>query len=262
MEKKSIAVAKQGRIPMYKQPDEAITSRQFGSFVTAWLLDMQNLINRQKACIMKKTVYILLLAAAAMQISCRTSKEQTIPSPTVTQNAQDAQNSQAVQKSGCPITKDTKGIHFVSYTNSGIAQQTEYYITADSLSWNFEDKRNGYRLRDVVKYRLEDFQTLVDSLSEVPFKTMPNNEPPTVGGGGSYYYFSNEKGTYLQFGDGRYVATGNSYLVEKFVGNFITQHKTKAQKILSQLMEKAKAEGRPFVMSEVPQELKKYELKW
>ena len=40
MEKKSIAVAKQGRIPMYKQPDEAITSRQFGSFVTAWLLDI------------------------------------------------------------------------------------------------------------------------------------------------------------------------------------------------------------------------------
>ena len=65
-----------------------------------------------------------------------------------------------------PIKKETTAIHYSMHTNSGIAVQTDYDITPDSITWLYRDRRNGFILRDVVKYDPKDY----DAMSKAPYQ--------------------------------------------------------------------------------------------
>lgn len=164
------------------------------------------------------------------------------------------------QGSGCPIKKKTTAIRYVHDTNSGIAVETEYNITADSLTWSYNDMRNGFRLYDVVRYDRADFDTLIDTLSSVSFKVFQHQAPPTVGGGGYVYYFFDDKGESLYFGTGNHAASGNYGAVEEAVGEFIKTHKTKGETVMETLRQKAREEGHPLYFKDFPKELEGYKV--
>ena len=67
-------------------------------------------------------------------------------------------------------TADTTAIHYSMHGNSGVAVQTDYDITPDSITWQYRDRRNGFILRDVVKYAPKDYEALIETLSQVAFK--------------------------------------------------------------------------------------------
>ena len=82
-----------------------------------------------------------------------------------------------------PIKKETTAIHYSIHTNSGIAVQTDYDITPDSITWLYRDRRNGFILRDVVKYDPKDYDALIDTLSQVAFKVRHVKSNTARGGG-------------------------------------------------------------------------------
>ena len=192
---------------------------------------------------MKTFLTAAILAAILAQASCLSHKE--LPG----------------QISGCPVKKETTAIRYTSHTNSGIAQQTEYTITPDSLEWRFKDWRNGFSLYDMVKYGNEDFTALIDSLSQIPFKVFHENTPPTSGGRGYAYSFMDNKGVYLGYGSSNNIASGKNDQAEEMIGDFIETHKTDGQKTLEDVEEKLRREIGFVNYDPLPEELEKYVVK-
>ena len=161
----------------------------------------------------------------------------------------------------CPIKKETTAISYNHHTNSGIAVETSYDIKPDSLVWFYSDKRNGFSLRDVIRYDKKDFEALIDTLSRIPFRVFYSNAIPTVGGSGYDYYFLDNEKRYLHYGNFDPVATGKYPAAEAAIEEFINTHKTKCQQTMESIIEKARQEGRTTRFETLPKELLKYEMK-
>ncbi len=141
------------------------------------------------------------------------------------------------QKRGCPIRKETTAIRYTVSSNSGIAVQTEYNITSDSVSWYYTDHRNGFTLRDVVKYDREDFDSLIGILSQVEFKVRHVKSIPTSGGGGYAYSFSDNNGIYLGYGVVNNIASGDNDTAETAISQFLETHKTSGERAVEEAIE-------------------------
>ena len=160
----------------------------------------------------------------------------------------------------CPIKKETTAIYYNYHTNSGIACETSYSIKPDSLEWFYSDNRNGFSLRDVVRYDKKDFDVLVDTLSRIPFKVYRNDAMPSVGGPGYDYSFIADNKRYLAYGNFDPYAAGKNGVAETAIKDFIDTHKTKCQQIMNNLIEKAQKEGRDLRFEPFPKELLKYKM--
>ncbi len=168
-----------------------------------------------------------------------------------------APNPDAILKRGCPIKKETTAIRYIVTSNSGIAVQTEYSITPDSVIWHYTDHRNGFILNDVVKYDREDFDTLVDTLSQVSFKVRHVESIPTTGGGGYAYSFFDSNGRYLGYGVVNNIATGDNETAEKAISHFLATHKTAGELAV----EEAKEKGTLYIdIDEFPEALVPYRI--
>ena len=171
---------------------------------------------------MEHLLATLILAGVTCLSTCNTSN----PNPN------------AIQKSGCPIKKETTAIRYTVSTNSGVAVEKEYDITSDSLSWHYTDHRNGFVLGDVVKYSREDFDSLVGILSQVAFEVRHVESTPTTGGGGYAYSFFDNKGRYLGYGVVNNIAFGDNQTAERAIGQFLETHKTAGEQAVEEAMEK------------------------
>ena len=164
----------------------------------------------------------------------------------------------AMKKRRCPIKKETTAIRYTISSNSGIAVQKEYDITPDSITWHYSDYRNGFNLRDVVKYDRKDFDTLIDTLSQVAFKVRQVNSIPTTGGGGYAYSFFDNDGRYLGYGVVNNIASGDNKTAEEAISQFIDTHKTAGE----QAVEEALKNGTLYIdIEEFPETLVPYRVK-
>lgn len=165
---------------------------------------------------------------------------------------------EAMQKRRCPIKKETTAIRYTISSNSGIAVQTEYDIMPDSVIWHYTDHRNDFILRDVVKYDRKDFDTLIDTLSQVAFKVRQVNSIPTTGGGGYAYSFFDNDGRYLGYGVVNNIASGDNKTAEEAISQFIDTHKTAGE----QAVEEALKNGTLYIdIEEFPEALVPYRVK-
>ena len=164
-------------------------------------------------------------------------------------------NLHTAQNQGCPIKKETTAIRYTVASNSGIAVKTEYHITPDSVTWYYSDHRNGFDLRDVVKYDKKDFEDLVGLLSQVAFKVDHVESIPTSGGGGYAYSFFDNNGKYLGYGVVNYIASGDNKTAEKAISQFLDNHKTAGELAV----EEAKEKGMLYIgIDEFPESLVPY----
>ena len=156
-----------------------------------------------------------------------------------------------------PIKKETTAIHYSMHTNSGIAVQTDYDITPDSITWLYRDRRNGFILRDVVKYDPKDYDALIDTLSQVAFKVRHVKSTASRGGGGYAYSFFDSKGKYLGYGDVNNIASGDNKTAEEAISQFLYTHRTAGE----QAVKDAKEKGMLYInMEEFPETLVPYRL--
>ena len=191
---------------------------------------------------MKILLASLLLAATICLFTCNAGN--TIPD--------------AMQKRRCPIKKETTAIRYTVSSNSGIAVLTEYDITPDSVIWHYTDHRNGFNLRDVVKYDRKDFDTLIDTLSQVAFKVREVKSIPTTGGGGYAYSFFDSDGRYLGYGVVNHIASGDNKTAEEAISQFLDTHKTAGE----QAVEEALQKGTLYIdIEEFPEALVPYRVK-
>lgn len=144
----------------------------------------------------------------------------------------------AAQKRGCPIKKETTAIRYTVSSNSGIAVQTEYNITSDSVTWHYTDHRNNFVLYDVVKYDRKDFNALVDILSQVSFKVRHAKSIPSSGRGGYAYSFFDSNGRYLGYGVVNNIASGDNETAEEAISQFLDNHKTAGECAVEDALEK------------------------
>ena len=145
------------------------------------------------------------------------------------------------------------------HTNSGIAVQTDYDITPDSITWLYRDRRNGFILRDVVKYDPKDYDALIDTLSQVAFKVRHVKSTASRGGGGYAYSFFDSKGKYLGYGVANYIASGDNEIAEEAISQFLYTHRTAGE----QAVKDAKEKGMLYInMEEFPETLVPYRLQW
>ena len=165
--------------------------------------------------------FIILAATICLTACCATIK-----------------NPNAIQKRGCPIKKETTAIRYTISSNSGIAVQTEYDITPDSLVWHYTDRRNGFILSDAVRYNRNDFDTLIDSLTQVSFKVRAVKPSSSSGGGGYAYSFFDINGRYLGYGVVNNVASGDNKTAEEAISQFIEIHKTAGEQAVEEAKEK------------------------
>ncbi len=166
-----------------------------------------------------------------------------------------ANDSSAAQKRKRPIKKETTAIRYTISSNSGIAVQTEYNITSDTVTWHYTDHRNGFVLYDVVKYDRKDFEDLVGILSQVEFKVRHVESIPTSGGGGHAYSFFDSNGRYLGYGVVNNIATGDNKTAEVTISQFLDTHKTAGERAV----EEAKEKGALHIdMEEFPETLVPY----
>ena len=142
------------------------------------------------------------------------------------------------QKRGCPIKKETTSIHYTVSSNSGIAVQTEYNITPDSVIWHYTDHRNGFTLSDVMRYDRKDFDALIGILSQVAFKVNHVKSIPTTGGGGYAYSFYDNNGRYLGYGVVNNIASGDNKTAEDAISKFLETHKTTGERAVEDAIEK------------------------
>ena len=171
---------------------------------------------------MKKLLASLIVAATTCLSACNASN----PTP------------DAMRKSKCPIKKETTAIRYTVSSNSGIAVQTEYDITSDSITWHYTDHRNGFTLCDVVKYDRKDFDDLIGILSQVEFKVRQVNSIPSTGGGGYAYSFFDDNGRYLGYGVVNNIASGDNKIAEEAIVQFIDTHKTAGEQAVEEALEK------------------------
>lgn len=171
---------------------------------------------------MKYLLFSLILAATTCLSTCHAGNT----------------NLDAVQKRGCPIKKETTTIRYTVTSNSGIAVQTEYNITCDSVTWYYSDHRNGFVLYDVVKYDRKDFDALIDILSQVSFKVRRVESIPSAGGGGYAYSFFDNNGRYLGYGVVNNIASGDNKVAEKAISQFLENHKTAGERAVEEALEK------------------------
>ena len=190
---------------------------------------------------MKFILSFITLAAMTCLLSCNASNPMT--------------NSQ--QKQGCPIKKETTSIHYTHSTNSGIAVLTEYIITQDSLTWYYTDHRNGFTLRDMVKYDSKEYEALINTLSQVQFKVRHENTIPTSGGSGFSYAFYDSNGKYLGYGKVNNIASGDNKVAEKAIADFLNAHMTAGEKAV----EEAKKNHLLYIdIEEFPESLMPYKV--
>ena len=157
-----------------------------------------------------------------------------------------------------PIKKETTAIHYYIHTNSGIAVQTDYDITPDSITWLYRDRRNGFILRDVVKYDPKDYDALIDTLSQVAFKVRHVKSNTARGGGGYAYSFFDSKGKYLGYGVVNNIASGDNTIAEDAISRFVTTHTTEGEKAV----EAAKENKLLYIdMEEFPEMLTPFRVK-
>ena len=156
-----------------------------------------------------------------------------------------------------PIKKETTAIHYSIHTNSGIAVQTDYDITPDSITWLYRDRRNGFTLRDVVKYDPKDYDALIDTLSQVAFKVRHVKSTASRGGGGYAYSFFDSKGKYLGYGVSNYIASGDNETAEEAISQFLYTHRTAGEQAVKDAKEKGKLN---INMEEFPETLVPYRL--
>jgi len=155
------------------------------------------------------------------------------------------------------VKKETIKIKYVDYSNSGIAIDTQYEIYRDSLIWEYTEHRNDCRLRDVVKYDSEEFEKLIENLSQYTFSVVKREEP-LCGGEGESFSFSSDTGCYLNFDDSSCELYGDADEVKRLIRQFVQLHPTKGEiefKRLSKLPHKRAKHG---VFKELPQELEIY----
>ena len=171
---------------------------------------------------MKHLFFSLILAATTCLSTCHAGNT----------------NTDAVQKRGCPIKKETTVIRYIVSSNSGIATQTEYNITCDSVTWHYTDRRNNFVLYDVVKYDRKDFDALVDILSQVSFKVRHVKSIPSTGGGGYAYSFFDSNGRYLGYGVVNNIASGDNKTAEEAISQFLDSHKTAGEQAVEEALEK------------------------
>ena len=157
-----------------------------------------------------------------------------------------------------PIKKETTAIHYSIHTNSGIAVQTDYDITPDSITWLYRDRRNGFILRDVVKYDPKDYDALIDTLSQVAFKVRHVKSNTARGGGGYAYSFFDSKGKYLGYGVVNNIASGDNKIAEKAISQYLDAHPTAGKKAVDE----AKEKGLLYIdIEEFPETLAPYRVK-
>ena len=123
-----------------------------------------------------------------------------------------------------PIMRETTAIHYTHHTNSGEAIETRYIITRDSMQWQRRDMRNDLETSGMVSYDSKDFDELIGTLSQIPFRVFPDNTTPTVGNSGYYYFFYINDKKYLEYGSSNFVASGQNYTAEKAIDNFTKKH--------------------------------------
>ncbi len=123
-----------------------------------------------------------------------------------------------------PIMRETTAIHYTHHTNSGEAIETRYIITRDSMQWQRREMRKNLETSGVESYDSKDFDELLDTLSQIPFRVFPDNTTPTVGNSGYYYFFYINDKKYLEYGSSNFVASGQNYTAEKAIDNFTKKH--------------------------------------
>lgn len=123
----------------------------------------------------------------------------------------------------CPISTGTTKIVYAEHSNSGIATETKYEITADSLVCVFTDFRNDLHRRETNLVESKDFEALVTTLSQIKFSAKDLDDVSS-GGEGWGCGFYNEKGRYLHFNN-TFKLTGDYEQVIKLIQAFAEQHK-------------------------------------
>ena len=155
-----------------------------------------------------------------------------------------------------PISMATTKIVYAEHANSGIASQTRYELTADSLIWDFTEPRYSRHLRDVAQVSGKDFEALVTALSTIKFSAKDKNDP-SAGGSGWGCGFYDEKGRYLQFND-HFKLSGDYEQVIELIVTFAEQHKPEGLKRYDELKAQPHERGMYGDFDELPKELEIY----
>lgn len=156
----------------------------------------------------------------------------------------------------CPITTGTTRIVYAKHANSGIASQTRYEITKDSLIWNFSEPRYDRELRDAASVDAQDFEALVEALSQIKFGARDQNDH-SAGGSGWGCGFDDEKGRYLQFNN-TYKLSGDYEQVLALILQFAEQHQPEGLKRYEALKAEPHERGIYGDFDELPKELEIY----
>lgn len=156
----------------------------------------------------------------------------------------------------CPIMRGTTRIVYAEHENSGIASETRYEITADSLIWDFTEPRYDRHLRDVARYERHDFEALVEALSQVKFSARDADDHNS-GGGGWGCGFYNEKGRYLTF-NCQFKLSGDYKEVIRRILAFAREHKPEGLKLYDRLKAEPHEQGMYGDFEELPEALKTY----
>ncbi len=167
-------------------------------------------------------------------------------------------NPTTMQKSKCPIKKETTSILYTYAYNSGIGVRKEYSITPDSVVWKYIDIRNGFTLSDKVEYDRKEFDALIDTLSQVAFKVRQVKSTPSSGSGGYAYAFFDDNGKYLGYGVVNNIASGDNQIAEDAIKQFLHDHKTAGEQVAEEAIEKNLLH---IDMEEFPESLVPYRVK-
>ena len=82
-----------------------------------------------------------------------------------------------------PITTGTTKIVYAEHANSGVASQTRFELSAESLVWDFTEPRYNRHLRDVTSYEKQEFEALITTLSKVKFSAVDSHDYSSGGSG-------------------------------------------------------------------------------
>lgn len=155
-----------------------------------------------------------------------------------------------------PITTDTTKIVYAEHANSGVASQTRFELSIESLSWDFIEPRYNRHLRDVSTYEQQDFKTLITTLSKIKFSAVDSHDYSS-GGSGWGCTFYDAKGSYLQFND-TYKLSGDYEQVVRQILDFAQSHKPDGLKRYESLKAHPHEQGLYGDFETLPTELERY----
>lgn len=155
-----------------------------------------------------------------------------------------------------PITTGTTKIVYAEHANSGVASQTRFELSAESLVWDFTEPRYNRHLRDVTSYERQEFEALITTLSKVKFSAVDSHDYSS-GGSGWGCAFYDAKGSYLQFND-TYKLSGDYEQVIRQILDFAQSHKPDGLKRYEALKAQPHEPGKYGDFETLPTELERY----